>query len=115
MNRDGVPQVSGSLIHRGEEHPQEKQTQEGGTKRHRVTQICQPTAECLEGAGRGQGDAKIKLKLNEENGDMKLGFYYTPLSSKVNVALQEAFQKETKPFLDVNKDRAVETLDLMKF
>jgi hypothetical protein len=62
-----------------------------------------------------QGDAKIKLKLNEENGDMKLGFYYTPLSTKVNVALQEAFQQETKPFLDVNKDRAVETLDLMKF
>ena len=62
-----------------------------------------------------QGDAKIKLKLNEENGDMKLGFYYTPLSSKVNVAQQEAFQKETKPLLDVNQDRAVETLDLMKF
>ena len=62
-----------------------------------------------------QGDAKIKLKLNEENGDMKLGFYYTPLSTKVNVAQQEAFQKETKPFMDVNKDRAVETLDLMKF
>lgn len=62
-----------------------------------------------------QGDAKIKLKLNEENGDMKLGFYYTPLSTKVNVAQQEAFQKETKPFIDVNKDRAVETLDLMKF
>jgi hypothetical protein len=62
-----------------------------------------------------QGDAKIKLKLNEENGDMKLGFYYTPLSTKVNAAQQEAFQKETKRFLDVDKERAVETLDLMKF
>jgi len=62
-----------------------------------------------------QGDAKIKLKLNEENGDMKLGFYYTPLSTKVNAAQQEAFQKETKRFLDVDIERAVETLDLMKF
>ena len=61
------------------------------------------------------GDAKIKLKLNEENGDMKLGFYYTPLSAKVNAAQQEALQKETKRFIDVNKDRAVETLELMKF
>ena len=60
------------------------------------------------------GDTKIKLKLNEENGDMKLGFYYTPLSSKVNAALQEALQRET-PRFKVDQERAVETLDLMKF
>jgi hypothetical protein len=62
-----------------------------------------------------QGDVKIKLKQNDENGDMKLGFYYTPLSTKVNAAQEAAFQKETKRFLDVDKERAVETLDLMKF
>lgn len=61
-----------------------------------------------------QGDIKIKLKLNEQSGDMKLGFYYTPLSNKVNAVLQEALQKETRRF-KVDKERAVETLDLMKF
>lgn len=61
-----------------------------------------------------QGDIKIKLKLNEETGDMKLGFYYTPLSNKVNAAQQEALQKEARRF-KVDKERAVETLDLMKF
>jgi hypothetical protein len=59
-------------------------------------------------------DIKIKLKLNEESGDMKLGFYYTPLSNKVNAAQQEALHKETKRF-KVDKERAVETLDLLKF
>jgi hypothetical protein len=60
------------------------------------------------------GEAKIKLKLNEENGEMKLGFYFEPLSSKVNAAQQEAFQEESKRF-NVNQERAVETLDLLKF
>ena len=61
-----------------------------------------------------QENIKIKLKLNEETGDMKLGFYYTPLSTKVNAAQQEALQRET-PRFKVDKERAVETLDLMKF
>ena len=60
------------------------------------------------------GNVKIKLKLNEENGDMKLGFYYTPLSTKVNAAQQEALQRET-PRFKVDKERAIETLDMMKF
>lgn len=59
--------------------------------------------------------AKIKLKLNEETGKMKLAFYYTPLSTKVNELRQEAFQEKTKRFLDVDKDRAVQSLDLLKF
>ena len=61
-----------------------------------------------------QGDTKIKLKLNEETGDMKLGFYYSPLSTKVNAAQQDALQRET-PRFKVDQERAVETLDLMKF
>ncbi len=59
--------------------------------------------------------AKIKLKLNEETGKMKLAFYYTPLSTKVNEARQEAYHEKTKPFLDVDKERAVQSLDLLKF
>jgi hypothetical protein len=46
---------------------------------------------------------------------MKLAFYYTPLSTKVNEARQESYQEKTKRFLDVDKDRAVESLDLLKF
>lgn len=57
---------------------------------------------------------KIKLKQNEETGDMKLGFYYTPLSSKVNELQAEAY-RGSKPRIQVDKKRAVETLDLMNF
>lgn len=61
-------------------------------------------------------EAKIKLKLNEETGKMKLAFYYTPLSTKLNEERLEAYQEGSKRFLDkVDKERAVETLELMKF
>jgi uncharacterized protein YcgL (UPF0745 family) len=59
-------------------------------------------------------DTKIKLKLNETSGDMKLAFYYTPLSSKVNEALQEAYEETAKGF-KFDKERAVQALDLLKF
>jgi len=59
-------------------------------------------------------EARIKLKQNDETGDMKLGFYYTPLSSKVNEIQAEAFQK-SKGRIQVDRERAVETLDLLKF
>ena len=59
-------------------------------------------------------EARIRLKQNDETGDMKLGFYYTPLSSKVNEIQAEAFQK-SKRKIQVDKERAVETLDLLKF
>jgi len=36
-------------------------------------------------------DIKIKLKLYELEGKMKLAFYYTPLSNKLNAAQQESF------------------------
>ena len=59
-------------------------------------------------------EAKIKLKQNDETGGMKLGFYYTPLSSKVNEVQAEAFQK-SKGRIKVDRERAAETLDLLKF
>jgi uncharacterized protein YcgL (UPF0745 family) len=59
-------------------------------------------------------DTKIKLKLNETSGDMKLAFYYTPLSSRVNEALEEAYEMTSKGF-KFDKERAVEALDLLKF
>jgi hypothetical protein len=58
--------------------------------------------------------AKIKLKQNDNTGEMKLGFYYTPMSSKVNELQAEAFQK-SKGRIQIDRERAVETLDLLKF
>ena len=38
-----------------------------------------------------QTDTRIKLKLYEKEGKMKLAFYYTPLAGKVNQAQREIF------------------------
>jgi hypothetical protein len=38
-----------------------------------------------------QTDTRIKLKLYEKEGKMKLAFYYTPLAGKVNQAQRELF------------------------
>ena len=38
-----------------------------------------------------QADTRIKLKLFEKEGKMKLAFYYTPLAKKVNQAQREKF------------------------
>jgi hypothetical protein len=60
-------------------------------------------------------DVEITLKLNRETGKLKLSFYYTPLSAKVDRIRLEAYQENTRSFLDrINKDRAVEVLDMMR-
>ena len=38
-----------------------------------------------------QADARIKLKLNEKEGKMKLAFYYVPLAGKVNQVQRDMF------------------------
>jgi len=38
-----------------------------------------------------QADTRIKLKLNEKEGKMKLAFYYAPLAGKVNQVQREMF------------------------
>ncbi len=60
-------------------------------------------------------DVEITLKLNRETGKLKLSFYYTPLSVKVNEQRLEAYQENTRRFLDrIDKDRAVEMMDMMR-
>lgn len=60
-------------------------------------------------------NAKIKLKLNRETGKIKLSFYYTPLSAKVNEIRLEAYQENTRSFLDrIDRERALEILDMMQ-
>jgi len=60
-------------------------------------------------------NAKIKLKLNRETGKIKLSFYYTPLSAKVNEIRLEAYQENTRSFLDrIDRERALEIMDMMQ-
>jgi len=60
-------------------------------------------------------DAKIKLKLNQKTGKMKLAFYYKPLSTKLNEAQQESLEATSGRSIKIDKERAIQTLDLMKF
>jgi len=62
---------------------------------------------------------KIKLKIYRNREDMKMAFYYTPLSVQVNEDQQEAFQETTRrPIFPLNETRmqqAKEMRDLMRF
>ncbi|MFH2218065.1 MAG: hypothetical protein ABII68_00185 [Pseudomonadota bacterium] len=60
-------------------------------------------------------DVKTKLKIYEKNDYMKLAFYYTPLSNKVNEELQEKLQKESFRFLPIEKDKRPERMPLLEF
>ena len=46
---------------------------------------------------------------------MKLGFYYEPLTSKINKALQEAFPPPRKPLFPLNERRLREAMEVMGF
>ena len=56
-------------------------------------------------------DTKIKLKLDGKKNSMKLAFYYTPLSGKVNEAQQEKYQAETFKLFPFEKGRSSEYIE----
>lgn len=62
---------------------------------------------------------KIKLKIYENRDNMKMAFYYTPLSAQVNEAQLEAFQETyNKPIFPLDKtqmQQAEQLRDLMQF
>ncbi|MGD9181412.1 MAG: hypothetical protein PVG15_08060, partial [Desulfobacterales bacterium] len=62
---------------------------------------------------------KIKLKIYRNRENMKMAFYYTPLSVQVNEDQQEAFQETNRrPIFPLNETRmqqAEELRDLMRF
>jgi len=62
---------------------------------------------------------KIKLKIHENRDNMKIAFYYTPLSGQVNETQTEAFEETHKKSifpLDKSQIRQAEQLrDLMQF
>lgn len=49
-----------------------------------------------------QEDTRIKLKLNEKEGKMKLAFYYTPIAGKVNQVQRDLFPQI--PAVDFSMD-----------
>ncbi|MBT8349677.1 MAG: hypothetical protein KJO26_00345 [Deltaproteobacteria bacterium] len=62
-----------------------------------------------------QGEVKIKLKTNEENYRMKLGFYYLPLSQKVNEEQMEKTQSRSLQFSPLKKVEHPEIMPLLRF
>jgi len=62
-----------------------------------------------------QGEVKIKLKTNEENYRMKLGFYYWPLSQKVNEEQMEKTQSRSLQFFPIKKGENPEIVPLLRF
>lgn len=60
-------------------------------------------------------DIKIKLKLYENDGKMKLGFYYEPLTRKVNKAQREAFPPPRKPVFPLDERRLGEAMEVFGF
>ncbi len=58
---------------------------------------------------------KIKLKFYEKVGNMKLSFYYTPLSNKVNEIQQEEFYDKSYQFFPIDKNKKPERLPLLVF
>ena len=60
-------------------------------------------------------DTKIKLKLYENEGKMKLGFYYAPLAAKVNKTQREEFPPPRKPVFPLDERRLREAMEVMGF
>lgn len=61
---------------------------------------------------------KIKMKHREEEGRMKLNFYYTPLTGKANRAQAEAFEEPPRrlfPLSEQKEREAVEHYNLLNF
>jgi hypothetical protein len=58
---------------------------------------------------------KIKLKTYENKNNMKMAFYYLPLSRKVNESQQEAFSESfSRPLFPLDDSRKQEALNLME-
>ena len=53
---------------------------------------------------------KVKLKYYEKSGYMKLAFYYTPLSGKVNEEALEQIQDKSLRLFPIDKDRKPQSL-----
>jgi len=61
------------------------------------------------------GDIKIKLKAREKKDELKLAFYYTPISNLVDEAQLEDAQDTRYQFLPIDRDKKPRSLPLLVF
>jgi hypothetical protein len=60
-------------------------------------------------------DTKIKLKLYENEGNMKLGFYYGPIAGQVNKEQREAYPPPRKPLFPLDERRLSDAMEVYGF
>ena len=60
-------------------------------------------------------DIKIKLKLRGTDDKMKLAFYYTPLSIKIDENRVEELHEKSYRFFPIKKDKRWERIPLLEF
>ncbi|MCP4629930.1 MAG: hypothetical protein GY850_41450 [bacterium] len=60
-------------------------------------------------------DTKIKLKLYENEGNMKLGFYYSPMAGKINKEQREAYPPPRKPIFPLDERRLSDAMEVYGF
>jgi len=60
-------------------------------------------------------DIKIKLKISEFEGTMKLAYYYTPLSIKVNEDDLEAEQRKSPRLFPIQKGKVPAVVPLLEY
>lgn len=58
---------------------------------------------------------RMKLKFYQKDRRMKLGFYYTPISNRVNEQEAEAHQQKSMQFLPIERDKKPDALPLLVF
>ena len=58
---------------------------------------------------------KMKLKINEKVGNMKLAFYYLPLSQKVNIAQEEILIDKTPKLFPIKRDKTPDYIPILRF
>jgi hypothetical protein len=61
------------------------------------------------------GQIKIKLKTDDSLRKIKVAFYYTPLSDKVNEAGEEKYRESEIKFLPIERDKEPQRLPLLEF
>ncbi len=60
-------------------------------------------------------DIKIKLKIRENDGLMKLGIYYSPISDKVNDKTEDLYFDSSPKFFPIERDKKPERIPILRF
>lgn len=60
-------------------------------------------------------DIKIKIKIREEDGIMKLGVYYSPISTQVNERTGNLYFDSSPEFFPIERDKKPERIPILRF